>query len=374
MEPGKSGEEANWLTEYRQKNLEIYNKRPVKKSKYVSIEKLEELLKEKKADTQIEKKITGDAEVFDTIESAIEKFPEKMKEIFSKENKPQDQFGAFINAKFNSGFVIILGKNADGKKTTVEIDAKENQIIKYFIIAKEGISANIEEKITGKGNTLSSETIYLSENSKLNIVKTHAEKKGTISTQQCILEKDAQALNTNFWGKGEITKGTTSSVILGSGACAKEYSALMGSENQVFDINYIADHFGKGTESHCVFNSAMAEKSRSTFNGMIKIRKTGSMANALLECHSMILGENAESNQIPGLEIEMDDVKATHSATVKKIEEEDIFYMKARGIEESKAKKIIISGFIDSIVNKTEENSRKWIKEAIKEKTEQQKI
>ena len=85
---------------------------------------------------------------------------------------------------------------------------------------------------------------------------------------------------------------------------------------------------------------------------MIRITKDAKNSRAYLAEHGMILGKEARADAIPGLEIETNEVKATHSASVAQINEEQIFYLMSRGMSEDEAKKMIIVGFFEPIVER----------------------
>jgi Fe-S cluster assembly protein SufB/Fe-S cluster assembly protein SufD len=94
------------------------------------------------------------------------------------------------------------------------------------------------------------------------------------------------------------------------------------------------------------------DKAKAIFKGMIRIEANAKNSRAYLAEHAMILSKDALADAIPGLEIETNDVKATHSASVAQIDEEEIFYLMARGLSEDEAKKLIIVGFFEPLVER----------------------
>ena len=85
---------------------------------------------------------------------------------------------------------------------------------------------------------------------------------------------------------------------------------------------------------------------------MIKINHVAKNASSYLAHHAMILDKGARSDGIPGLDIETNEVKATHSASVAQVDEDQIFYLRARGLPEDEAKKMIILGFFEPVVSR----------------------
>ncbi|HLC80062.1 MAG TPA: SufD family Fe-S cluster assembly protein [archaeon] len=341
---------VQWLEEYRQKNQKIFQQKPVKKSKYTSIAKLEELLITPTKEQIKPKKLPGGIFEIITLNDALanKQIAQKIQKILSLEENAKDQFEAFINANFDSGFVIILKKGSHDAR--FEIELPQGSCSKYFIIVEKGTDATILERIKTTGNCLVSETIYLEENSNLTVAKIHEEQGDVITYQQCIAQKDAKLYNCNAWLSGNLVRANTSNILQGIGSEIRECSLLISSAKEHFDLNYSSIHRSEATFSHCVFKSALKDESKMVFDGMIRIEESAQKANALLECHSMILGQNASSNQIPSLEIKTDDVKATHSATVARIDEEELFYVQSRGMKKEEAKKMIVKSFLESVI------------------------
>jgi Fe-S cluster assembly protein SufB/Fe-S cluster assembly protein SufD len=91
-------------------------------------------------------------------------------------------------------------------------------------------------------------------------------------------------------------------------------------------------------------------ESRSLFKGMIKIGTTAKNSRAYLAHHAMLLEKAAKSDAIPGLEILTNEVKATHSASVAQIDEEQLFYLMARGLTQNEARKMIVLGFFEPVL------------------------
>lgn len=107
-----------------------------------------------------------------------------------------------------------------------------------------------------------------------------------------------------------------------------------------------------------VIHDAMRTKSRVNVRGIVRkghtvshakiiIPKHGQLSDSFVTQHFMLLDESAEAEAIPSLEIEADEVKASHAATIAPLDENKIFYLKSRGIKESDARKLIIEGFLN---------------------------
>ena len=99
----------------------------------------------------------------------------------------------------------------------------------------------------------------------------------------------------------------------------------------------------------------MKENSKTIFSGLIKVDEVAQQTDAYQTNRNLLLSNTAEANSLPGLEIEANDVKCSHGATTSEIQEEEIFYMLARGIPEDAAEELIVYGFFEEILENIED-------------------
>jgi Fe-S cluster assembly protein SufD len=106
------------------------------------------------------------------------------------------------------------------------------------------------------------------------------------------------------------------------------------------------------TGGDLLLHGAVKDTSRSVFTGLIKIDPTGQQTNSYLKNENMMLADTARTDSIPSLEIEANDVRASHGATIGKIEEEYVFYLQSRGIPRSIAVKMVVEGFFHKVFDR----------------------
>lgn len=359
-----------WLVEYRKKNFAVFANQPLKKSQYIDVEKLEQLLKISKTLNQLPKVQGKGVQVF-SFKEALEKWPEKIRTALMAECAPKDQFEAFINAFFTDGFVLLVGKEFSGGKVSVEYTPVDGSVSKNLFLLESEEKMLVFEKISGKGVFAVSENNFVGAESKAEITRLHSNNPSSTGFfyNQSILSKDVVFLNGNAWINGGTMRSNTFNNLVGKGANAKQFDALFLSQEQLFDLNNTAMHIETDTQSNTVFKGVVAGKSKSVFDAMIKIVKDAQRSNAFLEAHGMLLNRDASSNNIPGLEIEADDVKASHSASVAQVEEEQVYYLQSRGITRKEALKMVINGFLESVLLNWDEALSEKVFIEIEEKT-----
>lgn len=158
--------------------------------------------------------------------------------------------------------------------------------------------------------------------------------------------------------------------LAGPGASANDSTVAFGSGAQSFDLQSNANHEAPSTEARIIEKSILRGSSRSLFKGMIRIMEGASKSNSYLSGRSILLDADAKSDAIPGLEILTNDVKATHSASVAQIDEEQIFYLQSRCLSRREAERTIVEGFLEPLSRRMSYQVRAWIAHLIESKWE----
>ncbi len=179
-----------------------------------------------------------------------------------------------------------------------------------------------------------------------------AQSVNVFSNKKSIGSRDSKIVWSSGLLGGAYTRSRLESVMKESGASSENVEVVFGAGTQRFDTASNITHSGPNTTGHAISKGVVKDKAKAIFKGMIRIDKNAKNSRAYLAEHAMILSKDALADAIPGLEIETNEVKATHSASVAQINEEEIFYLTSRGLSEDEAKKLIIVGFFEPIVER----------------------
>ena len=134
------------------------------------------------------------------------------------------------------------------------------------------------------------------------------------------------------------------------------WGLLLGKNEDGLELRINIYHSAPETKSKVVLKGVLTGSSKINFEGLVKIEKGSKGANAWLGSHFLLLSEKAKGRAIPSLEILENDIKAGHAATVGKVNDLELFYLMSRGLTKDQAKKIIVEGFLKSILEKLPEN------------------
>jgi Fe-S cluster assembly protein SufD len=159
-----------------------------------------------------------------------------------------------------------------------------------------------------------------------------------------------------IWETGQLgsqlTKTYFDSLLQGNGSNMEFNGVYFLEGKQHVDLDILMHHIGIATGGDLLIHGAAKEKSRSVFTGLIKIDPTGQQTNSYLKNENLILDRTARADSIPSLEIEANDVRASHGATIGKIDEEYIFYLMSRGIPRNTAVRMVVEGFFYKVFDR----------------------
>ncbi|MCS7003292.1 MAG: Fe-S cluster assembly protein SufD, partial [Dehalococcoidia bacterium] len=150
---------------------------------------------------------------------------------------------------------------------------------------------------------------------------------------------------------GKSSRVTLTADLKSPGATNIIKGLCFGDRSQQFDVHSSQDHRAPHTTSDLLFKNVLKDKARSAFSGLIRVAPGAQRADAYLANRNLLLSDKARADSIPTLEIEANDVRCTHGATVGPIDEQQVFYLMARGIPRPEAVQMIVEGFLEPIIS-----------------------
>jgi len=167
-----------------------------------------------------------------------------------------------------------------------------------------------------------------------------------------IVDKDASstALNINFGGG--FVRGESLSRMVGEGARSVMLSLNPMDGTRQIDQRTLQDHAAPNATSDLLYLNSLDDTARTIFAGLIKVEEGAHRTDAYQKVRNLMLSDDAEANSMPGLEILADDVRCTHGATSGEINEDELFYMEARGIRKTDGRRLIINGFFQTLLER----------------------
>ncbi|TLX89740.1 MAG: Fe-S cluster assembly protein SufD [Thaumarchaeota archaeon] len=291
-------------------------------------------------------------------------------------NYSEDKFLALELSCFDSGIFVYVPRNVtiDESIRIIDVLAPDgtSSITRNIVIAESNSKASIVQEIYSnqqEDNKFQQSLFellecYLGSNAELEAVTLQAmNEKNSVnfSNRKAFIEKDGKM----SWYMGlfgaQLSRYKIDSIMKGEGSTAEDVEIIFGNNDQSFDVTSNLIHSGPNTRGRVLSKSVMKDSSKSLFKGMIKIDKNAKSAESYLAGHAILLDKGAKSDTIPGLEIETNEVRATHAASVAQIDENQIFYLMCRGLSNEEAKREIVSGFLEPLSRKMGPTIRAWV-------------
>lgn len=151
---------------------------------------------------------------------------------------------------------------------------------------------------------------------------------------------------------GAFARTQVESVLKGEGSFSEMLGLYFADRDQHFAQRTLQSHDMAHTTSDLLYKGALKERSRSEYSGLIKVLPAAQGTDAYQANRNLILSEEALAKSIPQLEIEANEVRCTHGATVAPVEEEHLFYLMSRGIDRVTAQKLIVFGFFGEVLDR----------------------
>lgn len=160
----------------------------------------------------------------------------------------------------------------------------------------------------------------------------------------------------------------------GKGAEVTFLSFILGKQEEEFPFETISNHKVPETNAYYYIRSALFDNSQVRYRGSLNIKPKAQITDAYLGHHTLMLSKDAHTETIPSLEIEADDVKAGHAATIGQVDDDMLYYLGTRGINKQQGKDMLIKGFMEADLKKipNEEVQKILIEEIESELTKQQ--
>ncbi|MGH9991531.1 MAG: SufB/SufD family protein [Nitrososphaera sp.] len=298
-------------------------------------------------------------------------------------NYLEDKFLALEASAFQSGVFIYIPKNVileDPIRIITSLsDDRTSMISRNIVVADVGSKATVVQELYAPGTTERQEVqqgyfelveTHVSPNAHLEMVTLQAMATDAInvSNRKAFVERDGKM----SWYIGMfgslLSRYKTDSIMKGAGASAEDVEIIFGAATQSFDVTSNLIHLGQYSRGRVLVKSVLKDTSKSLFKGMIKIGKNGKGTESYLASHAILLDRGSKSDSIPGLEIETNEVRATHSASVAQMDENQIYYLSTRGLSREGAKREIVAGFLEPLSRKMGPTIRAWVNYLIENK------
>lgn len=275
----------------------------------------------------------------------------------------KDAFAQLNTALASNGLFIYIAPNAQVQKP-IQINnictsnAYQMLQVHHVIVAEKFSNVSMVETFFSEKNseayllnTLSE--VYVGQNAFVNYYKLQSENDIAIhiNTTQ-VIQSQQSHFDTNTITLGGKWLRNNLNIVLNGIQCVSHLNGLqLLNKQQHVDNHTLVDHQMPHCESNQLYKGILKDKSTGVFNGKIFVRKDAQKTNAYQSSKNMLLSDDATMNTKPQLEIYADDVKCSHGSSTGQIDENAVFYLRARGISPDSAKALLMCAFAMDVIH-----------------------
>ena len=297
--------------------------------------------------------------IFCDTDTALKKYPDLFKEYFNNLVKyDENKYTALNGAVWSGGTFIYIPPHTKIDRplqSYFRINSKNmGQFERTIIIVDEDSELHYMEGCTAPTYTSDSlhaavVEIYVKKNAKCRYttIQNWSGDVYNLVTKRAIVEENGlmEWIDGNIGSK--INMKYPCCILNGKYAKGNCISIAVAKENQIQDTGAKMIHLAPYTKSNIINKSVSLGGGNASYRGTVHIIKKAEHSNSIIKCDTLILDDNSKSDTIPTNIVENQNSDLNHEATTSKISQEKLFYLMSRGLNEEKAKELVIMGFID---------------------------
>ncbi|HWC32061.1 MAG TPA: SufD family Fe-S cluster assembly protein, partial [Actinomycetota bacterium] len=173
-----------------------------------------------------------------------------------------------------------------------------------------------------------------------------------LAVQRAQLERDAELRSLAVSFGASLSRTEVESVLAEPGAHSEMLGVYFTDGDQHFDHRSLQDHVAPNCTSDLLYKGALKDASRVVYSGLIRIHPGARRSDAYQTNRNVVLSDEAKADSIPNLEIENNDVRCSHAASVGPVDEDVRFYLESRGIPRDEAEQLIVTGFFQEVLDR----------------------
>jgi Fe-S cluster assembly protein SufD len=289
-----------------------------------------------------------------------------------------DAFSALHAAFWTGGTLLYVPKGVKVEAplfSLVGLSAEGRVDLNHtLVVLEEGAEASLVQETAGPGRDgapglhVGAIELILGRGARLRFVNIQNWDAATwhFSRERALVGPDA-ALQWTVGGLGaRLAKVNQEVALTGQGARAQVNGVMFTTGRQHLAYFTRQDHIAPHTTSDLLYKGGLKDKSRVVWKGMIRVEKDAQRTDAYQKDDNLLLSDTARADSIPGLEIEANDVRCTHGATVGRADDEMIFYAQSRGVSKDTAIRLIVEGFFANVYDRISlEPVRETLRQAV---------
>ena len=301
-----------------------------------------------------------DGVVFGSLARLAAERPELVEPHYGTVVSGDEKFAAGNEAAWADGVLLVRAGRGRGGGAAAGLDRGAGRGRAVFhrtlVVLEQGARATFAEDyssaVPGYVNTVVE--LVIGDGARLEYVtsqKHHADTR-QFGTHRATIGRDGEVDWVVLGLGGTRAKSRIESYLADQGANAKVTGAYFLTGHEHADYDTTQEHAAPNTTSDLFFKGVLDDHARAVWRGVIRVDKGAQKTDAYQENRNLLLSHDARADSIPGLEIEANDVRCTHGATIGQIDRLQLFYLMSRGLSRLQAERLIVRGFFQPVLDR----------------------
>jgi Fe-S cluster assembly protein SufD len=359
-------DEPDWLRERRLEAWRSYDDLPAPNviqtpgKRWTDIEELDvrsrsRAMDERESRTEIDADVPDEVTVA-TLEEAVREHEELVRDsLDSVVRWDENRLLAVHAAAWRSGLFVHVPEGVEVDepiRTTTHVD-EDARFSTTLVVAEENATVKVAESIEGGEETYFSNVVEVVAGDAAEVnygaLQNLSDDSYQFTSKRGVTGRDASVNWIDGCFGTALTKSTVSTVIGGEGSDTQNYGLFFGTGSQHFDLETWTRHDAPNTTCDMFTRGVLDDRAVSAYEGTINVTQPAYEVDAYQTENVLLVSDEAEADASPRLEIDNHNVKCSHAATMGRIDDEELFYMGSRGVDDEEARSLIIEGYFEPV-------------------------
>lgn len=303
--------------------------------------------------------------VFCSMDEAVRKYPDRVRDYILTEPPASSmaKFDALQSAFWRGGNFLFVPPNTDVEiplHSLLRMTQSEIAVFGQTIVV---IGRGSQAKFIDEQSSASSDgaslagirvNIFIDDNASLDYIflQDWGLQTSAFKTVRANVGRDAAFNYAEFALGSNLSKSLIEGTMPQPGASCEMWGLSILDGNRHLDHETHQHHIADHTFSNLMYKGVLRQQSRSVFYGMITIEDTAGQSNSYQANDNLLLSDEARADSIPGMEIKTYDVRCTHGATIGRLNEDELFYLRSRGFTRDQAEWLVVRGYIGPVLDR----------------------
>lgn len=309
--------------------------------------------------------------IWTDLHTAVKEYPDLVQKYFMEQAVPvtTDKYTALNAAFWSGGTFLYVPKNVMVELPFVSVLWQEMPQLAVLaptvLVAETGSQVTLVSELLSMGCASCPNTyhggvteLHVGPGAQVRYINTQdlGRQVYDLRTQTALLDRDGRLewLTVNLGG--QVSRAAQHSILQGPGAEVVVTGLYLPDGRQHFAFDTLQDHVAGNCTSDLLYQGALLGRSRSVYEGTIRAWPGAQKTNAYQSNRNLLLSKKARADSLPQLEIEANDLRCTHGATVSQVDEDLVFYLMSRGIPRADAVRLIVEGFFQPSLDRLPES------------------